>query len=47
MRAEVSKSRNSSFELLRIIAMLAIIAHHYLVHGVGQIAIAPRIVVCR
>ena len=30
-------NRNSSFELLRIIAMLAIISHHYFVHGIGQI----------
>ncbi len=43
MKSYVSTNRNSSFELLRIIAMLAIIAHHYLVHGVGQIAIAPPV----
>lgn len=43
MKTYVSTSRNSSFELLRIIAMLAIIAHHYLVHGVGQIALAPPV----
>lgn len=32
-----SLNRNSSFELLRIIAMLTIISHHYFVHGIGQI----------
>jgi len=30
---ENKKERNSSLELLRIIAMLLIIAHHYVVHG--------------
>ena len=29
------KQRNSSFELLRIICMLLIVAHHYVVHTEG------------
>lgn len=29
----MNKERNSSFELLRIICMIAIVAHHYVVHG--------------
>lgn len=28
-----NKLRNSSFELLRIISMLLIVAHHFVVHG--------------
>ena len=28
-----NKFRNSSFELLRIISMLLIVAHHFVVHG--------------
>lgn len=43
MKSYVSTNRNSSFELLRIIAMLTIIASHYLGHGIGQIADAPPI----
>lgn len=43
MKSYVSTNRNSSFELLRIIAMLTIIAYHYLGHGIGQIADAPPI----
>ncbi len=37
MRAggEVSRWRNSSIELLRIVAMLMIIGHHYVVHCGG------------
>lgn len=31
--------RNSNFELLRIIAILMITAYHYVVHGVGNMAI--------
>lgn len=29
----IGKQRNSSFELLRIVSMILIIAHHYSVHG--------------
>ena len=29
----INKDRNSSFELLRIISMLLIVAHHFVVHG--------------
>ena len=31
--------RNSNFEALRIIAILMITAYHYVVHGVGNMAI--------
>lgn len=47
MKLYVATNRNSCFELLRIIAMLTIIAHHYLVHGIGQIAVAPPRIVVR
>ena len=29
------KERNSSFEMLRLVAMFIIIAHHFVVHGLG------------
>ncbi len=33
-----TKNRQSNFELLRIIAMLMIVAHHLVVHGVTQVS---------
>lgn len=33
LKAEKHKSRNSSFELLRIISMFLIVLHHYAIHG--------------
>lgn len=35
LRERMSKMRNSNIELMRIIAMLFIISHHFLVHGMN------------
>lgn len=35
--------RNSSFELLRIIAMMTIISFHYFLHGIRQLSFAPPV----
>lgn len=34
----MSNTRNSNFELLRVVAILMITAYHYVVHGAADIA---------
>lgn len=52
MRSDISKvqDRDSSFELLRIVAMFSIVAYHFAVHGGfhynSNVLSIPRIWLC-
>ena len=38
----INSKRQSNFELLRIVAMMMIVGHHYVVHGVQERYIADE-----